>query len=281
MQRFVLLAALLSIAAAVPVYAQSTGDTMLLLRRVADRSGGTVEVLVDALPANMPDVPLPKARLIGSVHQQSNAPIRADSYDVYYDAPPGTLDAYARALAAAGWQPHPFPPAQHGGFVSSHGPLLDVYCKPDAPIVTAHVGKDADDLRVSIGTISAASAVLCGKSPFAAAMALTGAVRAPLPDLQPPQGTRVTTPLLANMLNGGSSARIDGGSSARQLLGAFAQQMTSAGWHAGAKSTSDTVASQTFRYVDTKNTAWQGVITVSAVDGKPGAFIAFVNATRL
>jgi hypothetical protein len=81
--------------------------------------------------------------------------------------------------------------------------------------------------------------------------------------------------------NGQSAAYIHNGTSAGALLDVFSAQMASAGWAAGPKSAGAAIASQTFQKADEKKAPWQCTISIQAVDGKPGEFIAFISAANV
>jgi hypothetical protein len=268
-------AALLSPLCAV---AQTTDEETVLLDRIAARSGGTAQVLVGKVPSDMPKVPLPAATIVGSVHETIETPIAADSYDLYYNAQPDTLKTYEAALVAAGWTNHPFPLTGGGGFVSSTGPTTAIYCKEHAPLVTAQVGTDPTDFRVSISASGGAADMVCGSNPLFSMMKNT--LQSPLPPLRAPDGVQMSVSPIA-LPNGQSAAYIHNGSSTAALLDGFAAQLTAAGWQAGAKSTGATIVSQTFQKLDEKKAPWVCVVSIYAIDGKPGEFAAFIDTANL
>ncbi|HTU69171.1 MAG TPA: hypothetical protein VMF11_02530 [Candidatus Baltobacteraceae bacterium] len=274
MKRTVISLAALLAAYAIPVFAQTPDNETLLLHRLAAIGGGTAAVYVGTLPADMPKVPLPSATIVGSVHQSLESPVTVDTYNLYYNAGAGTLKAYGAALIAAGWKEQPFP-TNAGGFVSSTGPQTAIYCKANAPLITAQTGAaDPQDLRVSISEQGTTGDLICGRNPLMALV--SSALRSPLPKLQAPVGVRMSVSQIG-FPSGQSAAYIHNGSSAGALLDGFANQMTAAGWQAGTKSSGTSLASQTFQKVDAKNTPWRCVISVVAIDGKPGEFVAFIS----
>ncbi len=286
MKRTIVLVAALLLASALPTPAQTTDNTMLLLQRVAaQNSGGQVEVFVGKLPTDMPKTLLPDASLIGSLHriaqrQNSHA---VDSYDLFYDAPPQVVSTYQSALTAAGWTNRQMPMMNSGGFVPSKGPDFAFYCKANAPLITIRTDAQRGDLLVSVVPPSESADVVCGGPEATGRMiasAMQSATQSALPPLHAPSGTSMTIGQ-PGIQTGPSGAYISGASSAQSLLDNFAAQMRAAGWQAGATSTGATLVSQTFHFVDTAKTAWQCVITVYAVDGRPGDYIAFIDATNL
>jgi len=271
--------ATLLVVSALPAFAQSSDDTALLLQRLAS-GGGHADVFVDKLPPSLPQVPLPNAKVVGSVHQTTDAPLATDSYKLYYVADADALARYGKALAAAGWKSTPLPFAKQSGFVASSGPQIEIYCKSDAPTITATLGENPQDLAVSIVAKNATTGILCNsKGPMDAMLALTGG-RAPLPALEAPAGTKLTTSPLTDV-NSGSTAYIRGGATPAELIADFSKQMAAAGWKAGTPIASAASASQTFTDIDAKKTVWSCVITISAIDGKPGEFVAFIGTANL
>jgi hypothetical protein len=101
-----------------------------------------------------------------------------------------------------------------------------------------------------------------------------------LPQLHAPVGTSMTAGQTGIQI-GPSGAHISGGTSAQNLLDSFSAQMRAAGWQAGETSTGAALVAQTFHLVDATKTPRQCVITVYAVDGKPGEFIASIDETNL
>lgn len=276
MNRIALLAATLFLASALPAPAQTTGSDTLL-QRIASQNGGTAEVFIGKLPTDMPKVPLPDATLVGSVHQSMETPISIDSYQLYYDASAGAMRTYGDALVAAGWKRQQLP-TNSGGFVSSTGPTSAIYCNANGPLITAQVGTDPKDLNVSISSNSSASDIVCGRSPLAGFVkAFTNSV---LPQLHAPEGVRMSVSPIG-VPNGQSSAYIHNGTSADALLAGFATQMGGAGWTAGPKSAGASIASQSFQKLDDKKAPWQCVISIQAVDGRPGEFVAFISVANL
>jgi hypothetical protein len=277
MKRTIIFAATLVFASVIPALSQTT-DSDKLLQRLAAQSGGTAQVFVGKLPQDVPKVPLPDAALVGSVHQSLESPITVDSYNLFYDATPDTLKAYGAALVAAGWKQQPLMPGGGGGFVSSTGPTTAVYCKAEGPMITARIGEDPQDLLVTISPHGATSDILCGRNSITA---LVGAMmKTSLPPLHAPQGVRMSVTQIG-MPNNQSAAYIHNGTSASDLLNGFASQLVAAGWHAGSISSGPSIASQTFTKADDKKALWQCLISVSAVDGKPGEFVAFITAADL
>ena len=269
--------ATLVLTSAIPAFAQTTDNAILLLNRLAAKNGGTAEVFVGKLPSDMPKIPLPAATVVGSVHESVESPITVDSYDLYYDAAPGTLKTYGAALVAAGWTNSPLPLNGGGGFVSSTGPESAIYCKPDAPLITAQVGTDPKDLRISISQRGSAADIVCGKNPLTA---IARFMKSPLPPLHAPDGVRMSVSPI-NLPNGQSAAYIHNGSTSSGLLDGFAAQMSAAGWQAGAKSTGTAIVSQTFQRVGDKKAPWTCVISIYAIDGKPGEFVAFIDTANV
>jgi hypothetical protein len=275
MNRSIVFVAMLLLGTAIPALAQTTGSDALL-QRIAAPNGGTAEIFVGKLPTGLPAIPLPNATLVGSVHQSMETPMQVDSYQLYYDAGPDTLKAYGDALAAAGWKRAQLP-GNSGGFVASTGFASGIYCKPGAPMINAQAGADSKNLDVSVSAGSATD-IVCGRNPLTA---LTAAMtKSPLPQLHAPDGIKMSVSPMG-VPNGQSAAYIHNGTSADALLGSFAAQMTNAGWTAGPKSTSGAIASQTFQKADEKKAPWQCTISIQAVDGKAGEFIAFISAANV
>jgi hypothetical protein len=275
MNRSAIFVAALFLGSALPALAQTTGSDALL-QRVASPNGGTAEIFVGKLPTGLPQVPLPNATLVGSVHRTMETPLQVDSYELYYDAEPDALKAYSDALAAAGWK-HTQLPGNSGGFVASTGFASGIYCKAGGPMVTAQAGADSKNLNVSISS-SSATDIVCGRNPLAAVAAAMA--KSPLPQLHAPDGVKMTVSPLG-VPNGQSAAYIHNGTSADVLLDSFAAQMATAGWSAGPKSAGGAIASQTFQKPDEKKAPWQCTISIQAVDGKPGEFIAFISAANV
>jgi hypothetical protein len=277
MSRTAFFLATLVLTSAIPAFAQTTDNATSLLNRIAAKNGGTAEVFVAKLPTDMPKVPLPAATLVGSVHESVESPITIDSYDLYYDAAPGALKTYGDALTAAGWKQHQLP-TNRGGFVSSTGPQSAIYCKASGPLITAQIGTNPKDLNLSINTSGSTSDLLCGKNPITSFMkAFTASV---LPQLHAPDGVRMSVSPMG-IPNGQSAAYIHNGTSANALIDGFAAQMGGAGWTAGPKSTGSSIVSQTFAKLDDKKVPWQCTISIQAVDGKPGEFVAFIDTADL
>ncbi|HUA07698.1 MAG TPA: hypothetical protein VMA98_00365 [Candidatus Acidoferrales bacterium] len=279
MRRLAVFASILISFSALPATAQTNDGTTLLLQRIAAQNGGTAQVFVGKLPDGIPKVPLPDATLVGSVHQSVSSPIALDSYDLYYTAPDGALASYGAALTAAGWT-HQELPTNNGGFVASTGPQSGIYCKANEPLVTAQVGTDPQDLRVSITPAGAGGVgdLICGKNPLMSLVKAFGTTE--LPQLHVPAGVRMSVPQIG-LPNAQSAAYIHNGTSAAALLDNFAAQMIKAGWKAGARSNGDAIVAQTFRKADAKTASWQCVISIEAVDGKPGEFVAFIEAANI
>lgn len=276
MRRTAFFLATLVLTSAIPALAQTTG-TDKLLQRVVQQNGGTAEVFVGSLPPDLPNVPLPKAPIVGSVHQSLESPITVDSYNLFYDAAPDTLKTYGDALTAAGWKRAELP-TNRGGFVSSTGPQSTMYCKASGPEITAKIGTDPKDLNVTVSLSSSVKNILCGKNTIASFMkTFTDSV---LPQLHAPEGVRMSVSPIG-VPNAQSSAYIHNGTSANALIDGFAVQMGSAGWTAGPKSTGSAIASQTFAKLDDKKAPWQCTISIQAVDGKPGEFVAFIDTADL
>lgn len=227
----------------------------------------------------MPNVPLPGADLIGSVERKVD-PSTTYSYELYYDAAPGTLKAYLEALGSAGWKTSDSPMVRSGGFVSSTSPEFAIYCKPNAVSIMTQTGPDPRDLLISITPAGDTASEMCGG---AAAIALMVAASMPslLPDLQAPPGVTMSVTSPGSSMNVRSAAYIQKGSSAAKLLEGFATQMTGTGWQASARAGGPGIASQAFQKLDDKKTLWQCVISVHAIDDKPGDYVAFVDMTSL
>jgi hypothetical protein len=275
MRRTIVLAAALVLTLAIPALAQTTDNESVLLHRLAAASG-TAEVFIGKLPADVPNIPLPAAPVVGSVHQSVESPIAVDTYNLYYNAQPGTWDAYGAALIAAGWTKQAL--LSRGGFVASTGRKISIYCKEHAPMITAQMGEDPEDLRVSITKRGGTADIVCGKNPLVGLV--SNALQSPLPELHAPDGVRMMVSQIP-VPNAQSAAYIFNGSSSGALLDGFAAQMTAAGWRASAQSSGPAVVSQTFQKVDEKNATWQCVISIYAVSGKPGEFVAFINDANL
>jgi hypothetical protein len=275
---FVLLAALL-FASALPASPQTPDKTTLLLWRLAARGQTTGDVLVGKLPADLPNVPLPDADLIGSVQRKLDSSATY-SYELYYDATSGALKTYLATLSSAGWKTSDTPLGRSGGFVSSSGPEFAIYCKPNAPSITTQRKPDTRDLTLSITPSADAASDMCGGAAAMASM-IVASMQPLLPDLQGPPEVTMTASTSGIPQSGRSSAYIHHGSSATALLENFATQMINAGWEGNAKTAGPAIASQAFSKTDDKKVQWQSVVSVHAVDGKPGDFVAFVDAVRV
>ena len=273
------LAGLLFVAAPLTASAQTSDDkTMQLLQRVANGAVGQADIFVGKLPNDVPNVPLPDANIVGSIHQKGDVGnvVSVDSYQVYYNAGADTLDGYATALNKAGWTLTGLPTGGADGFTPSAG-NMSFYCKSGAPMITAQSNdENPSDLLVSI-SLSSANQMLCngGNGAIGAAMAM---LKTPLPNLKAPAGAKVTISLVPSL--GQSSAYVRSSSSISDLLSAFAAQMTGAGWSSGTKTASSTLATETFSIAKEK-TPWQSVLTISAIPGKPGEYAAFISAMKL
>ncbi|HTX55650.1 MAG TPA: hypothetical protein VMD47_00965 [Candidatus Acidoferrales bacterium] len=274
--RILMFVAMLALVLASSTSAQTT-DADVLLHRLAAQAGGTAQVFIDKLPPDVPKVPLPDAKLVGSVHQSVDSPLTIDSYDLYYDAKPDTLSAYADALLAAGWKEHPLT-AGSGGFVSSTAPQNEIYCKSDGAFISTRIGTDPQDLRVSIQPRGTAAGLACGRNALMAMM--RAFAKSPLPELHAPAGVQMSVSLLPTP-NGQSAAYVHNGTSASALLAEFASQMAGAGWKPGPASGGTEIVAETFAKVDDKGTPWQSTISIQAVEAKPGEFVAFINAVNL
>jgi hypothetical protein len=250
-------------------FAQSTPDLQAeLLQRLAS-ANGKADVVVGALPANLPKVPLPQATIVGSIHQTMDSPIVIDMYQLYYDAAPDALANYESALTSAGWKRRNL--TGGGGFIASSGPQMAFYCKSGGPTITAQSGDDPKNLNVTINSKSDVTDLACGDSPLSGIISAMS--RMPLPELHAPDGVRMSVALAA-MPNQQSAAYIHNGTSAGDLLAHFASQMTSAGWQSGVNATGSGIASQSFTKTDKDHALWECVISIYAVSGKPGEFIA-------
>jgi len=277
MRRTAFFLATLVLTSAIPAFAQTTDNTTLLLNRIVTKNGGTAEVFVGKLPTGMPQIPLPAATVVGSVHESISSPIAIDSYDLYYDAAPDTLKTYGETLVAAGWTNSPLPLNFRGGFVSSTGPESAIFCKSDAPLITAQVGTDPKDLRISISRRGGAVDIVCAKNPLTA---IANLMKSPLPPLHAPDGVRMSVAQIV-LPNNQSAAYIHNGTSASDLLNGFALQLVAAGWHAGSASSGASIVSQPFTKVDDKKALWQCVISIDAVDASPSEFVAFISVANL
>ncbi|HEX8805571.1 MAG TPA: hypothetical protein VF741_01435 [Candidatus Aquilonibacter sp.] len=277
MKRTIILITALLFASALPAPSQETDQTALLLQRVASQLGGKTEVAVGTLPAGMPNVPLPDATIIGGVRRtvgSSSNPLYI--YDVFYQAGPETLKAYAAALSTGGWT---FQPQIGGGFVSSGTPTSRMFCKTGASLLIVHQGASPEDLRVTVDYRSEDSDLMCRRSQPEFGV---GPMQTSVPSLYAPQGVTMDTSGLSSSGDAGeSSARISKGSSAGALLDNFASQMTAAGWKAGGKLTGKGLASQTFTKLDNPKYCLQSVILVSAMAGQPGNFVAILDVEHL
>lgn len=276
MKRTFALLTMLLLAPVASASAQTVDNTMLLLQRLAAQNGGTAEVFVGKLPPGLPKVPLPEGAIVGGVHQFSEVAARNNIYQIYYDAAPGQAATYDERLKANGWT-NTFEMLTGRGFVPSAGPKLAVYCKANEPLISAQTGADPRDLRIIVNPLGNTFDAMCDKN----SMEMTNnGIRPPVPELRAPAGISMTVGQ-AGIQVGPSGAYISGASSAQNLLDNFSAQMRAAGWQAGATSAGTALVSQAFRYVDAGKPAWQCVITVYAIDGKPGDYIAFIDATNL
>jgi hypothetical protein len=277
MKRTIVLAAALLVASATPALAQTTDKTALLLQRVVSQFGGRVQVAVGKLPTGIPNVPLPDATIIGGIRRTygtSSNPLY--TYDVFYEAAPETFQAYAAALATAGWT---FQPQFGGGFAPSTTPIMRTFCKTGAPLVLIRKGASAGDLNVSVSTHIDQSDATCQRSQ---PNAFVDPMQTSVPNLYAPQGVTMDV----NGFNfsgdvGQTSARLSNGSSAEALLDNFASQMTAAGWLAGSKLSGKDLASQAFTKPNNPKYRLQSVILVSAIDGQPGNFVAILDVEHL
>jgi hypothetical protein len=268
-----------------PCVAQATADkATVLLERMA--GAGSAGVSVGSLPAGTPRVPLPNEDIVGGVHvkTQPGGVVNVDTYHLYYNGNADALAKYTAALAAAGWKQMPLPAMGPGGGFAATTPTrsMTVYCKPNAPSIVAGLGDSGpQDLRVTINAAGGSTVdALCVGTQGSVLRTMMAGIESPLPDLHAPPGVKVTVSQ-AGVPNGRSAAYIEGATSASSLLDNFASELTTAGWAAGIKSASPQIVSQSFHYVDRKRTPWQCVLTIYAVDGKPGNFIAFVDITNL
>ena len=277
----VLLAALVPSAA----IAQTPSDkTMQLLQIVADQQmggGGSAEVTVGALGADVPKVPLPSAEIVGTIHGKPTGDVGAlvsSNYQLYYLATDEQIKSYNEALVAAGWTQSAL--LGRGGFVSNGPGNLTVYCHEGSPaIAITYGGENPRHLQVAI-TAGGASTALCSSGGMMSMMkALSPSIDAPLPSLHAPQGSQMQAQLSTASL-GRTSARITSSSNAQSLLAAFSAQFVSAGWTAGAKTTAGGVALQTFSRNDQKH-EWECALSIYAVNGKPGDYFAVMQPTDL
>lgn len=278
MKRTFIFVATLVFASTIPAFAQTTNEDTLLQRLATAQGGGKAQVFVGKLPTDLPKIPLPDGSIIGSVHRRTdlrNGTV-ADSYDLFYDATPQTMSAYQATLTGSGWTSRQT--AGAGGFVSSKGPDFGFYCKANSPLILIRTGEDPGDVHISVTLPSESADAMCG-GPEAMARMITSAMQPSLPALHAPPGVTMS---VANIdtPNGRSAAYIQNGNSAGALLDAFTAQMIACGWHPGAKLTGTAIATQAFQRFDDKKTRWQAVIMVNAVDGKPGDFSAYVEASH-
>ncbi|MGB6986063.1 MAG: hypothetical protein WBD74_08855 [Candidatus Aquilonibacter sp.] len=284
---FVLLAVLL-FASARPASPQAPDNTMLLLQRlVTQYGGGHAEVFVGKLPADMPKVPLPGLTILGSIHRTSHTQGKddtSDSYEVLYDATADSMNAYRSAVVAAGWANKQAPFNGTGGFVSSRGPSSSTYCKANAPMISIWSGADPNDVTITVAQTDKMVDLVCG-GPEAMAKLMTAQMQrvmeSAMPELRAPSGVTMAAASDGTPMNGRSAAYIHDGTSAGALLDAFAAQLIAAGWQAGVKSSGTGMVSQAFERTDDKKVQWNAVISVIAVNSKPGDFVAFVDATHL
>jgi hypothetical protein len=232
-------------------------------------------VFVGKLPTDMPKVPLPDASIIGSVRRWTERQIGSApySYDLFYDATPQTMGAYQATLTAAGWTSRQTP----GGFVPSKGPDFAFYCKANSPLIMIRTGEEPGDVRISVMSPNEGGGALC--DPTAIARVITSGMQPSLPALHAPPGVTLSAPSI-DAPNGRSAAYIQNGTSAAALLDAFTTQMIACGWQPIAKSIGTAIAAQAFQRFDDKKALWQAVLTVNAVDGKPGDFAAYVEASH-
>lgn len=275
---FALSAALLPGAA----IAQTAPDkTMQMLQMVADQQtgGGTAEVTVGALGSGLPNVPLPNAEIVGTIHGKPAGDVSAlvsSNYQLYYLATDEQIKNYEDALVAAGWAQSAI--LGHGGFVSNGPGELHVYCHADSPAIsTVSSGDNPRRLQVSITAGGASTAMCSGGGMLQMMKALSPSLNAPLPSLRAPQGAQMQAQLSTASL-GRTSARVTGASSAQSLLEAFAAQFAGAGWTAGPKTAANGVALQTFSRSEKKR-QWECALSIYAVAGRPGEYFAVIQPT--
>jgi hypothetical protein len=162
---------------------------------VAPRESHRV-LLPGALPAGLPDVPLPPGRLIGSVARITDGELTEVQVLVDVPGPPDEVHlAYADAAARRGWSPGSSgPAAPQSGFRSAsraQGRLSSpsgfsspggLYCREDSP-ASLRVSADErlpgqTELTVDVSLTGAA---LCGPSPAPASMSVVPNSPGPIP----------------------------------------------------------------------------------------------------
>lgn len=267
-----------------PVSAAPLGDdakAVLLLQRVANQFGqGNTDVAVGKVTKGAPLIPVPTDELLGSVHVNMKSQQSAgEMTTLYYVGLPDSAARYQKALLTAGWTTPVFPGRHAGGFVqpSDEGAGEGIYCKKDGPtIMVQSTGIHKDDFRV-IASQGVNQDIFCDPAKMVQLMAASQPV---LPELQAPAGMQMEVAKAGNTL-GRSGAHIRGATSPQAVLADFTKQLVASGWTAGATSANDTIASQTYHFVDAMKVPWQCLLTVYAVDGRPGEVLAFIDLTDL
>jgi hypothetical protein len=272
--------------AALPLSAQAQSapdKTMQMLQIVADQQagGGTSVVTVGALGDDIPKVPLPDAEIVGTIVSKPTGDLGAlvgENYELYYLASDAQIKNYGDALKGAGWKQQAL--TGNGGFVSNAAGDVSIYCHADSPTITTTTGGSPRHLQVSIVSGKAAT-TMCGLGNMIGMMkAFAPSADAPLPTLQAPAGSQMQASLSTATL-GRTAARITSSSDAQTLLDAFGTQFTSAGWTSGAKTSGTGIASQTFSLTDSQKHEWECVLTIYALNGTPGTYLASIQPTDL
>jgi hypothetical protein len=284
MNKGVFLTALLVALAPSLVYAQSAPDKAAqLLQIIADQQtgGGHAVVTVGSLGKNLPNVPLPKADIIGTIQGDATGQLRTlvgSTFTLYYGASREQAKAYATTLTAAGWKQSSI--LGHGGFVSNDPTDVAIYCRPDESTITTRAGEEPSRyLQITISSGSASNVLCKAGNAMNMLKALSPSLDAPLPTLHVPAGSKMESTLPTAAL-GRTSARITSTADAQTLLDDFARQFIAGGWTAGSKAGVSGIAFQTFTRVDNKHT-WECAMTIYAEDGKPGSYFASIVPTDL
>jgi hypothetical protein len=196
---------------------------------------------------------------------------------LYYTASDQQIKSYDDALVAAGWTQSEL--LGRGGFVSNGSGSVTIYCRKGSPAITTSVNGEPQHFLISISSGKASDAVCSGGNFMSVIKTLSPSVDAPLPSLRAPQGATMQAEFPTAAL-GRTGARITSSSGVQTLLDAFAAQFVSAGWTAGSKASANGIAMQTFSYTGKKRN-WECALSIYAVAGKSGEYLASVQPTDL
>ena len=264
-----------------PALAQSDEQNALeLARRIASMQGvASAQVFVGKLPNGLPAIPLPEARIVGSVATKGFAPEQTDRFEVYYDGDPAVLAAYGAKMRGDGWSERPTPyNLPRGGFQPAPFGSFHVFCKAGKPSIIARLAAKSRDLSVGVSASMRQDA--CSEDFPGDMRAMLERMQTPLPDLQAPSGVDMTVSQAGNP-SGASGAFLKGPQSVSALLQAFAGQFSAAGWRASSSLANDQLGSQSFHFTDAKRQQWQTVLTIYTSDIDPQTHYAFLDVTNL